>query len=198
MRKRSSSPNTRPLSGRLRRSWTGAKPRDEGEQRTSGIEKRAWTPQEGGIKLNIWDFAGQEITRGTHQYFLTERSLYLLVLEDRRQDDQSIYEWLKIVLNRGKDAPIIVVINKSDKGKQELALPEEKLKRDYPQIVAFLRASCDPDAWARASIDKLRKTIVKTLAEAPQLKATLAYFSPCFLDSRRHGCHGVTRADLAL
>ena len=147
------------------------KPRDEGEQRTSGIEKRAWTPQDGGIKLNIWDFAGQEITRGTHQYFLTERSLYLLVLEDRRQDDQSIYEWLKIIQNRGKDAPIIVVINKSDKGKQELALPEEKLKRDYPQIAAFLRASCDPDAWAKASIEKLRKTIVKTLEKAPQLKA---------------------------
>ena len=155
----------------LVRYLTDGKPRDKGEQRTSGIEKRTWTPREGGIKLNVWDFAGQEITRGTHQYFLTERSLYLLVLEDRRLDDKSIYEWLKIIQNRGKDAPIIVVINKSDKGKTELALPEEKLKRDYPQIAAFLRASCDHDAWAKASIEKLRKTIVKTLEKAPQLKA---------------------------
>ena len=92
------------------------------------------------------------------------------MLEDRRQDDQSIYEWLKIILNRGKDAPIIVVINKSDSGKKELALPEEKLKRDYPQIVAFLGLPAILDDWAKASIDALRETIVKTLAEAPQLK----------------------------
>ena len=145
-------------------------PCDKDERRTSGIVKRTWTPQEDGIRLNIWDFAGQEIVRGTHQYFLTERSLYLLVLEDRRQDDQSIYEWLKIVINRGKKSPIIVAINKSDDGKAELALPEEKLKKDYPQIVSFVRTSCNADAWSNCSIELLRETIVKALAEAPELK----------------------------
>ena len=146
------------------------KPCDEDEKRTSGIAKRAWTPEENGIRLNVWDFAGQEITRGTHQYFLTERSLYLLVLEDRRQDDQSIYEWLKIILNRGRNSPIIVVINKSDEGKRELALPEEKLKNDYPQIAAFLRTSCKADEWSKRSMRKLQETIVKTLADAPELQ----------------------------
>ncbi len=146
------------------------KPCDEDEKRTSGIAKRAWTPEENGIRLNIWDFAGQEITRGTHQYFLTERSLYLLVLEDRRQDDQSIYEWLKIILNRGRNSPIIVIINKSDEGKRELALPEEKLKNDYPQIAAFLRTSCKADEWSKRSVKELQETIVKTLADAPELQ----------------------------
>jgi internalin A len=146
------------------------RPCDEHEKRTSGVAKRSWTPQQTSIRLNIWDFAGQEITRGTHQYFLTERSLYLIVLEDRRQDDQSICEWLKIVLNRGKNSPIIVVINKSDNGKQELALPEEKLKKDYPQIVTFLRTSCKADEWSKHSIKELQQTIVKTLAKAPELK----------------------------
>ena len=58
--------------------------------------------------------------RGTHRFFLTSRSLYLLVLEDRRQDDRSIYEWLKTIKNRGANSPILVVINKSDEGKEEL------------------------------------------------------------------------------
>ena len=52
--------------------------------------------------------------RGTHRFFLTARSLYLLVLEDRREDDLSIHEWLKTIKNRAADAPILVVINKSD------------------------------------------------------------------------------------
>jgi internalin A len=33
--------------------------------------------------LNVWDFGGQEIMHATHQFFLTRRSLYLLVLSGR-------------------------------------------------------------------------------------------------------------------
>ena len=36
------------------------------------------------VKLNIWDFGGQEIQHSTHQFFLTTRSLYLLVVDARR------------------------------------------------------------------------------------------------------------------
>lgn len=54
--------------------------------------------------------------RSTHRFFLTARSLYLLVLEDRREDDHSVRDWLKTIRNRGADSPILVVINKSDEG----------------------------------------------------------------------------------
>jgi internalin A len=36
--------------------------------------------------LNIWDFGGQEIYHSTHQFFLTKRSIYLLVTEPRKED----------------------------------------------------------------------------------------------------------------
>ena len=71
-------------------------PRDPNETRTAGIaqhekiEVREWSPSHYPVQLNVWDFGGQEMMRGTHRFFLTERSLYLLVLEDRRQDDRSI------------------------------------------------------------------------------------------------------------
>ena len=32
------------------------------------------------VRLNVWDFGGQEIMHATHQFFLTTRSLYLVVL----------------------------------------------------------------------------------------------------------------------
>ena len=71
------------------------KTRDPDEKKTPGaaihehIDTQPWLTGEGGVTLNIWDFGGQEIMHGTHRFFLTARSLYLLVLEDRRQDDRS-------------------------------------------------------------------------------------------------------------
>ena len=85
-------------------------PRDPAEQKTPGIanqekiDVKKWSPDAGSICLNVWDFGGQEMMRGTHRFFLTARSLYLLMLEDRREDDRSIYEWLKIIKNRGADS----------------------------------------------------------------------------------------------
>lgn len=35
--------------------------------------------QKKNIELTMWDFAGQEIYYSTHQFFMSKRSLYLLV-----------------------------------------------------------------------------------------------------------------------
>ncbi|MCP5119073.1 MAG: GTP-binding protein, partial [bacterium] len=152
------------------------KPRNPSEPKTPGaaiheqIDTRPWLTSEGGVTLNIWDFGGQEMMRGTHRFFLTERSLYLLVLEDRRQDDRSVYDWLKTIRNRGKQSPVIVVTNKCDAGKQDLRLDENRLRQDYPSIVDFIRTSCDPGESAAASVRKLRETIAGTLANDPRLQ----------------------------
>jgi GTPase SAR1 family protein len=152
------------------------KPRDPWEPKTPGIiqheriEIRRWSPHDCHVQLNVWDFGGQEMMRGTHRFFLTERSLYLLVLEDRRQDDRSIYDWIKTIHNRGGASPVIVVINKSDEGKQDLRLDENTLQTTYSNIVAFLRTSCDPGDWASASIERLRLKIVDIITQHENLK----------------------------
>ena len=151
------------------------KPRDPAEKKTPGaaihekIDVAHWTPAESETVLNVWDFGGQEVMRGTHRYFLTERSLYLLVLEDRREDDPPVHDWLRNIRNRGGDSPVIVVINKSDEGKAALQLAEDELKAEYPNIVGFLRTSCDPGAWAKNSIQALRETIASVIADDPRL-----------------------------
>ncbi len=72
------------------------RPRNPSEPKTPGaaihekIETQTWSPAGSPFTLNIWDFGGQEIMYGTHRFFLTERSLYLLVLENRREDDRSM------------------------------------------------------------------------------------------------------------
>jgi internalin A len=140
------------------------------QDRTVGIEKTPWTPPGTAVKANVWDFAGQEITHGTHQYFLTERSLYLLVLSDRKQDDRSIYRWLPIIRARAGDAPIIVAINQSDGGKEHLVMQWDEIRKQNPEIVAVCRTSCSDDDWARQSVAALREKITDTLNTSLRLK----------------------------
>ncbi|HKS43173.1 MAG TPA: COR domain-containing protein [Blastocatellia bacterium] len=96
------------------------------------------------VKLNIWDFGGQEIQHSTHQFFLTTRSLYLLVVDARKGDQISNIEyWLKLIESFGGDSPIIIVINQIDqlKGQRALNLDRNALKAKY-NIRKFVETSC--------------------------------------------------------
>jgi nucleoside phosphorylase/predicted GTPase len=152
------------------------RPRDPDEQKTPGaaihekIEVSAWSVHQSQVRLNVWDFGGQEIMRGTHRFFLTERSLYLLVLEDRREDDRSIYEWLELIAQRGGDSPVIVVVNKCDGDVPQRQLDEAALRRAYPVIAAFARTSCNAGAAATVTIAALRAQIAATLSESARLQ----------------------------
>ena len=79
---------------------------DGNEPQTQGINIRRRILKDGEreIKANFWDFGGQEIMHATHQFFLSKRSLYILVL-DGRKDEKPEY-WLKLIENFGGDSPV--------------------------------------------------------------------------------------------
>lgn len=88
----------------------------EEEERTRGIDVlrlpiagKDGTP----FYMNIWDFGGQDIYHATHRFFLTRRSLYVLLTETRRQDDNFDY-WIPNIHLFGGGSPILVVNNKRD------------------------------------------------------------------------------------
>jgi internalin A len=116
---------------------------------------------QGQIHLNIWEFGGQEIMHATHQFFLTRRSLYLLVLDARQGEQESRVEyWLKLIQSFGGNAPILVVVNKSDQ--HPLDFNHTGLKQKYPTIQAFFDVSCKTGAglselWqvVKEQVDKL-------------------------------------------
>jgi hypothetical protein len=67
---------------------------------TQGIDILQWEftgRNQQAYKVNIWDFGGQEIYHQTHQFFLTERSLYLLVADSRKEDTDH-YFWLQLIV----------------------------------------------------------------------------------------------------
>jgi Leucine-rich repeat (LRR) protein/GTPase SAR1 family protein len=62
---------------------------------------------------NFWDFGGQDIQFMTHQFFLTSRALYVLLVDDRKQHTQFDY-WFNIIKLLGAGSPVLVVLNERD------------------------------------------------------------------------------------
>lgn len=116
---------------------------DPNQKETPGIEIDHWKLERSadGIEAHLWDFAGQDITHATHQFFLTKRSLYLLVLDGRSDSqDRDAEYWLRIIRAFGADSPVIVVLNKWDK--KPFPLQEFTLRREFPQIKGFIQTDC--------------------------------------------------------
>ncbi len=119
---------------------------NDNEESTEGIEIKQWglkTENNNDLKINIWDFGGQEIYHSTHQFFLSKRSIYLLVWDariDKMMPNLASFDyWLRIVSLLSQNSPILVVQNKID---QRASLVEEKYLQDYfPNIVGFYKVS---------------------------------------------------------
>ncbi len=95
----------------------------ESEPTTEGIDVIKWSfplpDQEREFKVNIWDFGGQEIYHATHQFFLTKRSLYTLVADNRKEDD-NLYYWLNIVELLSDNSPLLIIKNEKQDRKREI------------------------------------------------------------------------------
>jgi small GTP-binding protein len=141
---------------------------DPKESKTHGIERHKLAMECGAlgeVQLNIWDFGGQDIMHATHQFFMTHRSVYLLVLDSRQNERQTrIDYWLRLIASYGGNSPVIVVCNKGDQ--QLMQLNWTALHRDYPQIKAFAKeVSCYHDANQdlRKGLDELKREIAHSI-----------------------------------
>ncbi len=81
------------------------------------------------FQLNVWDFGGQEIYHATHRFFLSRRSLYVLVA-DNREDNTDFNYWLNIIELFAGDSPIIIVLNEKDDVQRIINTSE--LRSRYP------------------------------------------------------------------
>lgn len=110
---------------------------------TEGIDIKTWkiiTPSSPDFRVNIWDFGGQEIYHSTHQFFLTNRSLYLLVWEARTDQHLISFDyWLNVIRLLSNNSPIIIVLNKIDE--RIINIDEKSLKAKFKNIVSFHQVS---------------------------------------------------------
>ena len=132
------------------------------ESQTDGLSVTTWPLEVYGkpVRLNVWDFGGQEIYHATHQFFLTKHSLYILTCNCRTSEEENRIEyWLKLIQSFGGESPVIIVGNKYDE--QPLDINRKALKDKYPNIKAILETSCQTGH----GIDKLKDTITQAVAE---------------------------------
>jgi internalin A len=134
------------------------------QTKTEGIDIHRWQNvpvNNQSVRVNVWDFGGQEVLHATHQFFLTKRSLYLLVLDARRGEQESRLEyWLKLISSFAGESPILVVINKTDE-EHRLTLNERFLQGKYPSIRGFYPCACSTGK----GIAELKTAIEQKLAK---------------------------------
>jgi internalin A len=139
---------------------------DDKQNKTEGINVNKWyiNIDNENIRLNVWDFGGQEIMHATHQFFLTKRSLYILLLDARQGEKDSRLEyWLKIIQTYGGDSPILLAINKTDQ--HQIQLNEKFLLKKYPNIKGFYNISCKTEN----GLDALKTEIEAQINELPHV-----------------------------
>jgi internalin A len=140
------------------------KPFNETEESTPGIALCDWTMEgckKGPVTAHVWDFAGQVITHALHQFFFSMRSVYVVVLTGRENNERDDAEyWLRLIKAFGTDEqgngpPVIVALNKWDKHGCRPSVDRGALQERYPFIRGFVEVDC------------------KTFKGIPKLKAAL-------------------------
>jgi GTPase SAR1 family protein len=113
------------------------------EPKTPGIEIREWKVPATDITASFWDFGGQVMVHATHQLFLRESCLYVLLVSAREKEkatERAEY-WLEHVKSFGKGAPVLIVTNKADK--EPVRLDEALLLEKYPAMIkGFFQLAC--------------------------------------------------------
>ncbi len=160
---------------------------DPGENSTHGVRIKSWPvqlPDGRSLKINVWDFGGQEVYHNTHRFFLTTRALYMLVWDKEAQEDALEHPdrddhdrnftheyWLQNVKMLSAGSPVLMVQNKVEQGREPLNQKEFVPKYN-------VRDFCEVSAATGLDIDRLQEKLLEQYHAAPGLKDLIGYDLP--------------------
>lgn len=134
---------------------------------TLGIDIFTWSfDKQSEIEYNakIWDFGGQDIYHGTHQFFFSNKSLFVLVADTREQKTDFNY-WLNTVEQlTGDKSPLIVLLNK--KFDHTWQIDEPGLKNRFGKI---FKDVISVDLSNQKEIPNLQDIIKEKIFNLPQV-----------------------------
>jgi serine/threonine protein kinase/GTPase SAR1 family protein len=99
---------------------------------TDGVEVSEWNIAGCPLLFSAWDFGGQEIFYSTHQFFLTSRSLYVIVFSLLNENLSRVEHWLHQVKMRAQAVRVLLVGTHRDHKvctRQYLATVEKSLSQ---------------------------------------------------------------------
>lgn len=147
------------------------------EESTEGINISRWVIPKAEIsklnpkiqrdfQINIWDFGGQEIYHSTHQFFLTKRSIYLLVTESRKEDSHDdFFYWLNVIKLLGEKSPVVMALNKCDQPTKEL--PIKEYKDSFSNIKDLYKISLKEEY--KEGLNSFKKVIMEIASNLPHI-----------------------------
>ena len=117
------------------------------------------------FKVNYWDFGGQEIMHSMHRVFLTNRTMYVVLVSatDPNPDARARY-WLNNIRSFAPDAPILLALNKIDVAPY-VTLDASTLLAENRRLTRVVRLSSltfDREQFDREFRHILLEEIVKT------------------------------------
>ena len=132
--------------GNVGKTYTLSRLLNEGEEgdyatsETPGVEIRPYVVENEArsFTINFWDFGGQEIMYSMHRCFLTERSCYLIVVDNRRSDMDMMAQaryWLKNIASFASGAPVIIMANMWEKDEYRDDIEIKRLREEFGKSV---------------------------------------------------------------
>lgn len=163
-------------------------PVNENEESTPDIQISSWKPFENdfsrkdrkNIKINLWDFGGQEIQYSLHKLFMTTDTLYIIVLDSTK--DQNPQKYLEFLENYAPKSPFIIINNYGDAPTSNtFKIDENYLRETYngrneklPVLkkifnrVSVLKAAQNEPSW-RKIMNEVEETIKTELLQLENL-----------------------------
>ncbi|MEH2160299.1 MAG: COR domain-containing protein [Nostoc sp.] len=135
------------------------------EKSTEGIDVIQWKftqPNGKDFRVNIWDFGGQEIYHHTHQFFLTKRSLYVLVADTRKENTDFSY-WLKVVELLSDNSPVLII--KNEKQDRQCEVNERQLRGEFTNLKETLATNLATNR----GLTEIKEAIGKYICELPHV-----------------------------
>lgn len=130
------------------------------------------------LTLRFWDFGGQDIMHATHKFFMSDQTLYVLVANGRKNDDEALENWIEMLKSSIGNSPVLLVANKLDDVKDTHQIADLELKRKFPNLIL----SVIETSWETGrGIDKLKETIQVELQKMPHFKEQ---FSPIYQSAK--------------
>jgi internalin A len=146
-------------------------PFDPHEWETHGINIRELelACADGPVQARVWDFGGQHVLHAMHEFFLTARSLYLLVLGER--DDMAERDaayWLQLIRSYAGAAPVVVALNKS--GGRAREMDRRTLEEKCGPILAWVPTECSEPDPGKSGIDALRAALTEATGRMEEMR----------------------------
>ena len=149
---------------------------------THGIEVHTLTlphPEvQAAMAVRAWDFGGQEVYRITHQFFYTDRTVYLVVWNPREGGEQNdVQGWLRRLRIRvGSDARVLIVATHCDERRSELDY--SGLGRQFGEMLA---GQFEVDSRSGTGMSGLISAASEEVSRLPQMGQML---SPRWVSAR--------------